>query len=150
MPVFDAMAPVTNGNTAAPAAPQLAIQPTPPEMRSWGRMRAAWFVMIGNMGPRKNPMKETATASPMSDGTSHTTSSRLRAKSSQRKAGMCAGVARTDPRTVRMYTKMARRSPIYKVRALVNNRVECDSRMSRTSLLTGKRATLPIIMPEIR
>lgn len=80
MPVFDAMAPVTNGNTAAPAAPQLAIQPTPPEMRSGGRMRAAWFVIIGNIGPKKKPTKETHTASAMSDGTSQTTSSRLRAK----------------------------------------------------------------------
>lgn len=83
MPVFDAMAPVTNGYTAAPAAPQLAIQPTPPEIRSGGRMRAEWFVMIGIMGPRKNPTNDTAMASAMSDGTSHTTSSSLQTKSSQ-------------------------------------------------------------------
>lgn len=47
MLVPDASAPVTNGNTAAPAAPKLAIHPTEPEISSCGRMLPAWFMTIG-------------------------------------------------------------------------------------------------------
>ena len=47
MPVPDAMAPVMNGNAAAPAAPKLEIQPMLPEMSSSGRIVPAWFMTIG-------------------------------------------------------------------------------------------------------
>lgn len=47
MLVPDAIAPVMNGKAAAPAEPKLEIQPMPPEMSSWGRMRPAWFMTIG-------------------------------------------------------------------------------------------------------
>ena len=47
MPAFDAMAPVMKGNTAAPAAPQQAIQPMAPEIRSGGITRPQWFMRIG-------------------------------------------------------------------------------------------------------
>ena len=78
MLVSDAIAPVMNGNTALPAEPKLAIQLTEPEMSSGGRMRPAWFIAMGKIGPRKKPTKETATASPTSRGTCQTTSSSLR------------------------------------------------------------------------
>ena len=79
LPMFvpDAIAPVMNGNAAAPAALKLEIQPIAPEMSSGGRMRPAWFMTIGKMGPRKKPTKETQIALDMRWGTSQTTSSRL-------------------------------------------------------------------------
>ena len=78
MLVSDAIAPVMNGNTALPAEPKLAIQLTEPEMSSGGRVRPAWFIAMGKIGPRKKPTKETATSSRTSRGTCQTTSSSLR------------------------------------------------------------------------
>ncbi len=42
-----------------------------------GSTRAAWLMTMGYMGPSSRPTKEMATPPPMSEGTSHTTSSRL-------------------------------------------------------------------------
>ena len=47
MLVPDAIAPVINGEAAAPAEPKLEIQPIPPEISSWGRTRPAWFITMG-------------------------------------------------------------------------------------------------------
>ena len=77
MLVPEAIAPVMNGNAAAPAAPKLEIQPILPEMSSGGRIDPAWFMTIGNMGPRKNPTKATQIAEERRCGTSQTTSSSL-------------------------------------------------------------------------
>ena len=74
MLVSAAIAPVTNGNTAAPAEPKLAIHPTAPAMSSGGKTPPAWFMTIGKIGPRKSPTSETATAPLRKEGTSHRTS----------------------------------------------------------------------------
>lgn len=58
-------------------------------------------------------------------------------------------MARTHPITARMYTKMARRSPIYEVRMFVSDRLKCDSKLGLASLLIGRRAILPTMMPEM-
>jgi hypothetical protein len=42
-----------------------------------GRIRPDSFITMGYIGPSRTPMSETATAPPIRDGTSHTTSSRL-------------------------------------------------------------------------
>ena len=42
-----------------------------------GRIRPDSFITMGYIGPSRTPMRETATAPPIRDGTSHTTSSRL-------------------------------------------------------------------------
>ena len=75
--VPDAIAPVMNGNAAAPTAPKLAIQPMPPAMSSGGRTEPAWFMTIGKIGPRKKPTKEMQMALEIRCGTSQTTSSNL-------------------------------------------------------------------------
>ena len=85
MLVPDAITPVTNGNTAAPADEKLAIQPTAPTMSSGGRTPPAWFMTIGKMGPRRKPTHATVTPPPTSDGTSHTTSSSPSVRSMYRK-----------------------------------------------------------------
>ena len=77
MPAFDAIAPVTNGKMAAPAAPQLPTQPTAPEIVSGGRMPPAWFMRIGNMGPMSKPTKETSIALVMKCGTAQMMASSL-------------------------------------------------------------------------
>ena len=97
IPALEAIAPVMKGSTAEPAAPrgprlsQLmactiipgvtqpvpAIQPIDPVKRYPGRIRLAWFIAIGKKGPNRNPTSDTAIAPPTSEGTSHTTSSRL-------------------------------------------------------------------------
>ena len=100
IPVFDAIAPVMNGNTAAPAAPQLPVQPIAPEIQSGGRMRPAWFMRMGNMGPRKKPTKETQIAPDNRLGTSHTTSSSLMEEyswSARVAAGAVRGMMRHVP-----------------------------------------------------
>ncbi len=71
---------MTNGKTAAPAAPQLPAQPIAPEMQSGGRTRPAWFMRMGKMGPRKKPTKEMEIAPANRFGTNQTTSSRLVAR----------------------------------------------------------------------
>ena len=77
MLVPEAIAPVMNGNAAAPAAPKPVIQAMPPEMSSGGRIAPAWFMTMGKTGPRKKPTKAIQTALDMRCGTSHTASSRL-------------------------------------------------------------------------
>ena len=78
IPLLEAMAPVKNGNNAEPVCPNPAIQPIHPVKIHGGRILAEWFMTIGYMGPRRTPTKETATAPPRSEGTSQTTSSRLK------------------------------------------------------------------------
>ena len=75
--VPDAIAPVMNGKTSEPTDPKLEIQPILPEMSSGGRIDPAWFMTIGNIGPRKNPTKATQIAEERRCGTSQTTSSSL-------------------------------------------------------------------------
>lgn len=69
-----------NGNSADPAKPKLAIQPMEPVSSQGWMRRPVSFIKIGYIGPSTKPTKETATASPMSEGTSHTMSSRLYAR----------------------------------------------------------------------
>lgn len=66
-----------NGKSAEPAKPKLAIQPIEPVSSQGGIRRPVSFMRMGYIGPSTKPTKETATASPMRDGTSHTTSSSL-------------------------------------------------------------------------
>lgn len=77
MPALDANAPVMNGRTADPAWPKPAIQPIEPVSSHRGRMRLAWFMAMGYMGPRKTPTMETATAPPIREGVNQTISSSL-------------------------------------------------------------------------
>ena len=77
IPALEAIAPVMNGKTAAPAAPQLPAHPIAPEMQSGGRMRPAWFIRMGKMGPRKKPTNEMEIAPAKRFGTNQTTSSSL-------------------------------------------------------------------------
>ena len=92
IPALEEIVPVMNGNTAAPAAPQLPVQPIAPEIQSGGRMRPAWFMRMGNMGPRKKPTKETEIAPANRFGTNQTTNSRLVACETSAKS---AGLRRT-------------------------------------------------------
>jgi hypothetical protein len=66
------------GIAALPAWPKPAIQPIEPVRIHLGSIRPAWFMAMGYIGPRSIPIIETATAPPMRDGTSQTTSSSLR------------------------------------------------------------------------
>lgn len=77
IPALLAIAPVMKGNAADPVCPSPAIQPIQPVSSQRGRTRPDWFITIGYIGPSRMPTSETATAPPMRDGTSHTTSSRL-------------------------------------------------------------------------
>jgi hypothetical protein len=77
MPCLSAIAPVRKGRRALPADPNPAIQPTAPVKIHGGRIRDDWFITIGNIGPRRRPVIETATALPMRDGTNQITNSRL-------------------------------------------------------------------------
>ena len=67
-----------NGNSADPANPKLAIHPMEPVNNHDGRSFPVSFISIGYIGPRKKPTRDTAIASPMRDGTSHTISSSLK------------------------------------------------------------------------
>jgi hypothetical protein len=77
IPNLDAKAPAINGSAALPACPNPAIQPTEAVRIHGGSRRLAQFMMIGYIGPRNRPTKDTATASPMRDGTNQMTNSRL-------------------------------------------------------------------------
>lgn len=77
MPCFCEIAPVIKGRMALPACPKPAIQPIDPVRIQRGRMREAWFMAIGYIGPSKAPMIDTAIAFPTSDGTNQMTSSSL-------------------------------------------------------------------------
>ena len=77
IPTLDANAPVMNGKTADPACPNPAIHPIDSVNNQCGRILLDSFMTIGYIGPRRMPTTETATASPMSEGTNHTMSSRL-------------------------------------------------------------------------
>ena len=68
-PNLEAMAPVMKGRSAEPVWPRPAIQPTAPERSQCGIRRAVLFMTIGYIGPKTRPMRETATAFPISDGT---------------------------------------------------------------------------------
>ena len=70
--------PVMNGNSAAPVNPNPPIQPMDPVRSHGGIRRPDSFIRMGYMGPKKNPTKETAIASPTREGTSQTTNSSLR------------------------------------------------------------------------
>ena len=78
IPNLDANVPVMNGNSAAPVNPNPPIQPMDPVRSHGGIRRPDSFMRMGYMGPKKNPTKETAIASPTSEGTSHTINSSLR------------------------------------------------------------------------
>ena len=77
IPVLLAIVPVMKGNAADPACPSPAIQPMQPVSSQRGRMRPDTFIIMGYIGPSRTPTSETATAPPMREGTSQTTSSRL-------------------------------------------------------------------------
>ena len=77
IPALLAIAPVRKGNAADPVCPSPAIQPMQPVSSQRGRIRPDSFITMGYIGPSRTPMSETATAPPIRDGTSHTTSSRL-------------------------------------------------------------------------
>jgi hypothetical protein len=77
IPVLLAIAPVRKGNAADPVCPSPAIQPMQPVSSQRGRIRPDSFITMGYIGPSRTPMSETATAPPIRDGTSHTTSSSL-------------------------------------------------------------------------
>ena len=77
IPNLDDRAPVMNGRTALPAWPNPAIQPIAPVRIQRGRTRPVWFMVMGYIGPSSMPTNETATASPMREGTNQTVSSRL-------------------------------------------------------------------------
>jgi hypothetical protein len=77
MPCLSEIAPVRKGRRALPAWPNPAIQPMEPVKIHGGRMRDAWFIAIGYMGPRRRPMIETTTALPIRDGTNQITKSKL-------------------------------------------------------------------------
>ena len=80
IPALDAIAPVTNGKNADPACPDPAIQPMQPERSQGGKIRREWLITSGYMGPRSMPTPASATAPPMSEGTSQTTISSLLAR----------------------------------------------------------------------
>lgn len=69
-----------NGNSAEPVKPKLAIQPMDPVSSQGCRTRPDSFIRIGYIGPKKNPTKETAMASPTKEGTSQTISSSLKGR----------------------------------------------------------------------
>lgn len=77
IPVLLAIAPVRKGNAADPVCPSPAIQLMQPVSSQRGRIRLDSFITMGYIGPSRTPMSETATAPPIRDGTSHTTSSSL-------------------------------------------------------------------------
>jgi len=77
IPWRDAMAPVMNGRNALPAWPKPAIQPIEPVKIHRGRTREAWFMTMGYIGPSRTPTMDTATALPMSEGTSQMVISKL-------------------------------------------------------------------------
>jgi hypothetical protein len=77
IPALLAIVPAMKGNAADPVCPSPAIQPMQAVSSQRGRIRPDWFMTMGYIGPRRTPMSETATAPPIRDGTSHTTSSRL-------------------------------------------------------------------------
>ena len=64
--------PVINGRRALPPTPQAAIHPIVPFTRCRGRTRAAWFIAIGYIGPKRIPITETETAAAVKEGTSQT------------------------------------------------------------------------------
>ena len=66
-----------NGRTAEPAWPAPAIYPAQPVMSHGGRMVVEWFMRMGNIGPRRRPTREIATAFWMSEGTNQTVTSSL-------------------------------------------------------------------------
>lgn len=65
------------GRTAEPACPAPAMYPEQAVMSQRGRMVVEWFMRMGNIGPRRRPTKETATAFSMSEGTTQTVISSL-------------------------------------------------------------------------
>ena len=77
IPHLSATAPVINGINALPACPNPASQPMAPVRIQGGSTLPEWFIVMGYMGPRRRPMMDTVTASPMSEGVNQTTSSRL-------------------------------------------------------------------------
>ena len=77
IPNFPEKAPVRNGNKADPANPKLAIQPMDPVSNQGGKSFPVSFIKIGYIGPKKNPIMDTATALPINEGTNQTTSSSL-------------------------------------------------------------------------
>ena len=60
---------------------KLPIHAIEPVSSQCGTILPVSFITIGYMGPRKKPTKEMAIASPISEGTSHATSSSLGIKS---------------------------------------------------------------------
>lgn len=77
-----------NGRTADPLIPRAAIQPTALDMSHGGTRSAVLFITIGYTGPRKSPIKETATASPTKEGTIQIMISRLSYGKLSRKRGI--------------------------------------------------------------
>lgn len=77
IPNFWARRPVMNGRTAEPAWPAPAMYPEQAVMSQRGRMVVEWFMRMGNIGPRRRPTKETATAFSISEGTTQTVTSSL-------------------------------------------------------------------------
>ena len=75
---FWAIAPVMNGIRALPQVPSPPIHPTAPVRIHGGRMRAARFIAIGNMGPSNRPMMDAVMAFPIREGTNQITNSSLR------------------------------------------------------------------------
>ena len=76
IPIFEVIAPAINGN-AMPPELNPAIQPIEPVRIRRGRIHEAQFMAIGNMGPKRIPMKEISMALPIREGVNHIVISKL-------------------------------------------------------------------------
>lgn len=74
-PNLEENTPVMNGSTTLPTCPNPVIQLIEPVSNQRSSTRPAWFIAMGYMGPRTN---DTATASPITEGTNQMTIPRLR------------------------------------------------------------------------
>ena len=77
MPKFEANAPARKGIMAEPISPDAPTIPTVPDMSHAGTICFVTVIIRGYIGPRRKPMRETATASPISDLTDQTIISNL-------------------------------------------------------------------------
>lgn len=93
-----------SGSAAEPACrwPAPAMYPTHAMRSHRGRMIVEWSIRIGNIGPKKSPTGETATAFPTSERTTQTVTSGLdkRASDARQRMNRLNSMRTTYPMTV--------------------------------------------------